>query len=177
MFTKEAQALAKATVEAIKKIAGEKECPECKGKGGTWSKRHGYLWHAFCNGTGKVKRKWKWSPVVGEQFIGKEGIPIVIAGIVDVPLVFGTENRRLQYLSMDKVKEVFVKDITPLLPWERIRKILKQFGYSFSITSGASGGQITVYGNVGTDKLYEKYHNNDLQREVMQAVIELGKEK
>ena len=68
------------------------------------------------------------------------------------------------------------KDFIPLLPWERVRKILKQFGYSFSITSGASGGQITVYKNVGTDKVYEKYHNNDLQREVMVAVIEFAKE-
>ena len=65
-FTKEAQALAKATVEAIKKIAErqERECPECKGKGysewiGHGSKAHGVTCK-ICNGTGKIKGKWEW---------------------------------------------------------------------------------------------------------------------
>jgi len=111
------------------------------------------------------KGKWEWEP---EKWQG-----VIYRGKVDLVLHVLTPI----YVDLLSKSGVFIKDLIPLLHWERIRKILKQCGYSFSITSGASGGEITVYANIGTDRVYAKYHNNDLQLEVMRAVIELGKEE
>lgn len=117
--------------------------------------------------------KWEWEPEVGEQFIGSEGIPIVIAGIIDVPLVFGTENRRLRYLSMSKVKEVFVKDVTPLLHWEKILRILKNLGYSIFVETQFYNCRATISRN-GVE--ITRKIGEDSQSAVMQAVIKAAKE-
>ena len=142
MLSKEVIKLAKPCNEAIKKIA------ERQGK------------------------KWEWEPEVGERFIGPEGIPIVIAGIIDVPLVFGTENRRLQYLSMLKVKEVFVKDVTPLLHWEKILRLLKDLGYSMFVETQSHNCRATI--SKDSMEIARKI-GEDSQSAVMQAVIEAGK--
>ena len=169
MYTKEVIALTPKVNEAIKKIAGkmERRCRRCEGIG--YKKGNPTHKCSACNGTGKVKGKWKWEPEAGECFsFGWKDIRKLII----IPVKF--------YLEEDNIcfdDYVFpISHCIPFLHWERIRETLKQAGYSFSITSGASGGQITVYKDVGTDKVYEKYHNNDLQFEVMQAVIRLGKE-
>jgi hypothetical protein len=168
MFSKEAQELAPKVYEAIKKITGkERECPKCKGSAFACKLDEG------CDGTGKVKGKWEWEPEVGEWYIW-EGIANVICQVWDS---YGLPSPNISIDNMkNDIRQVTTKRLIPLLHWERIRKILKQFDYSFSITSGASGGEITVYKTIGTNKLYEKYHNNDLQCAVMRAVIELGKE-
>lgn len=143
MFSEETQALAKDSNEAIKFL------------------------------TKKQGKQWKWKPEVGEQFIGSEGIPIVIAGIIDVPLVFGTENRRLRYLSMSKVKEVFVKDVTPLLHWEKILKILRDLGYNMFVETQSHNCRATIFRD-GME--IAKKIGEDSQFAVMQAVIEAAKE-
>ncbi len=123
--------------------------------------------------TEKQGKKWEWEPEVGEQFIGSEGIPIVIAGIIDVPLIFKTENRRLRYLSMNKVKEVFVKNVTPLLHWEKILRLLRDLGYGVFVETQSHNCRATISrdGVEITRKIGE-----DSQSAVMQAVIEAAKE-
>ena len=124
------------------------------------------------------KGKWEWKPEVGEQFIGVHGMPIVIAGIIDVPLIFGTENRRLQYLSMDKVREIFVKDVIPLLHWERIEEILEGMGYGLLLKREDIGGKHyqAEFWNKNTWG-HKLSVGKTRQEAVMRAVIEVGKEE
>lgn len=179
MFTKEEIALAKPCYEAIKKIAErqETECPECHGARGKPTGRicEGsivILKCSICKGRGKIKGSWEWEPEWRDLIMTPTGI-WMFDEQVGYRLYLRNKDQEVSYITADEIG----RHSFPLLHWERIRKILCLFGYSFSITSGVSGGEITVYENIGTDKVYEKYHNNDLQLEVIQAVIELGKEE
>jgi len=156
MFSKEILALSKDSVDAIEKLYLD------------WAgKQNEY------RGRYPLDCKWKWKPEVGERFIGSEGIPIVIAGIIDVPLVFGIENRRLQYLSLGRVEEVFVKDVIPLLHWERILSLLRDLGYSLFVETQSHNCRATISKD-GTEIV--RKIGEDSQSAVMQAVIEIAKE-
>lgn len=179
MVTKEAQELAKPCYEAIKKIAEKtgRKCVQCHGDGVIYETPLSGESKCFvCNGTGKVKGKWEWEPEVGESFVGSEGVPIVIAGIIDVPLALGTENRRLQHLSLGKVKEVFVKDTIPLLHWEKLEEILKEMGYIINLQYNPKvAWWCEIWRN---ELLLEKVDACQTRQEAVQrAVIELGKEE
>ena len=159
MFTKEAQELAKATVEAIKKIAErqEKECPECKGKGilGLPSCR-------LCKGSGRVKGKWEWEPEVGEWYYQD----------------FGNGKLLLvkdEHVRLDIIEDLYVEHVklTPLLHWEKIEEILEGMGYELGLHNWLENKyQGSIYFN--NRRLFGTIGKSH-QEAVMLAVIELAR--
>ncbi len=147
------------------------KCPECKGCGNVmWESSHAR--HPNQCGTCKGKKTihYTHTPRVGEWCVDSRGL---------LCMVLDVWNQR-RHLRLWNFSEVFVsmsKNFTPILEWEEIRNILKRAGYHVNVTSGMSGGQITIYPTIGTEKLYEKtYYSGDLQTAVMKAVLAWGNE-
>ncbi len=116
---------------------------------------------------GGIVKKYSWTPQLGEWCIVKGRLHLItktasklVIEVIPTPAIY---DRPLEK-----------SDAIPILSWEEIRMIIKQAGYSISITSGAAGGEIVVYKEM--DIIYKKYHNNNLQEVVMKVVIELRKE-
>lgn len=176
-FTKEAQALAKATIEAIKKIAERQKCPECKGKGyskwiGHGSKAYG-LKCKTCNGSGKVE--WEWKPEVGERFIHKKKIFLVInteqCGIFPFPYFIHYHDEEMCLGMKDRQTES--RKVIPLLYWERILRILRGLGYGVFVETQLHNCRATISRDGA--EIVRKIGEGS-QSAMMQAVIELGKE-
>ncbi len=142
----------------------EVECPVCKGI----DIRNKVIESCSCGNTGKIK--WKWQPKWGDYFINKfdDSICIFLTdrnGFMDYLLPNG--NSQLMH------KADFKYYVLTILGWEEIRNILRRAGYHINVTSGVSGGQITIYPIIGTEKIYEKiYYSGDLQTAVMKAVLD-----
>lgn len=135
MFTKEAQSLAKESIEAIKFLSEKagKKCPECKGSGKVVAAHSGSYNISFsaklvpceaCNGSGKAK--WKWNPKAGEWCANKEGgYPQLISGV-------DKKTGDLYLSSTSGHIWLNSANFIPLLHWEReIEKTLEEMGYAF----------------------------------------------
>jgi len=178
MFTKEEIALAKDTVEAIKKIAErqEMECPTCRngrvpfGVGSVDEKC------SRCDGTAKVKGKWEWEPEVGEWCIFQDAH---IPPRKKVCLVIRAEGLYIsvfpKYLDKFGDYTCFRKptNCIPLLHWERIEEILEGMGYE--VWTDKLKGYVKCRIFRGKDQLVLEQRKTRREA-VYAAVIELGKE-
>jgi len=181
MFTKEEIALAKPCHEAIKTLAErqEKECPTCAGRGkesviGDYAMRQTSQECKRCNGTGKVKGKWEWEPKMGE-WCRFDNISHLIKGVSNNPQIIDLHPG---YRQCDQTKyDPPASDVTPLLPWERIEKILEEMGYWLKTERLPFNGCRAMTGNLPKHYQVERWINGRTRQEaVMRAVIELGKE-
>lgn len=146
------------------------ECPACGGIGSF--RTDDTINCPKCKGKGKLH--YTYTPQVGEWFIYRENIYL----INEKTIVQWEGKTLLEFCANDDIYNYrrALDEITPILEWEEIRNILKRAGYHINVTSGMSGGRITIYPIIGTEKIYEKtYYSGDLQIGVMKAVIELGR--
>ena len=179
-FSKEE--LAKSCYEAIKKIARnvERRCPKCEGVGKVirYAPQEvvSQVVCSTCNGTGKVKGKWKWEPEKWELVIYKGEVD-VITGHSKSPI----------HIHLSSVPGICTKELIPLLHWERIEQILEGMGYYMSLPTKGERSDLWVVGFSsfnfkGTNKEFRYYKNTYVgrgqtrQEAVQRAVIELGKE-
>lgn len=181
MFTKEAIALAKDSVEAIKTLAErqEKECPKCRGAGQRFypdfddSSKEDYLDKCDCK-NGKIKGKWEWKPEWGDVFLLVNSLCIFNC-FVDDRVCFITHTWEE---SQERPIDYFEDAAIPLLPWEKIERVLEGMGYRL-ITSGFLGHfRIEIYSknkkNIA-DQILISTSGEDRQPLVMRAVIEMAK--
>jgi len=184
MFSKEEIALAKPTVDALKKIAErqEKESPSCRGKR---NKPYPFDACVECDGIGKeshdwrpdeclaidkVKGKWEWEPKVGEWCLYGNTLLLITKVTVSVLEVSGG---MIEAVKADKV--------VPLLHWERIEEILEGMGYYFTRGEEVEQAEDVLYiKKEGLDNLRLNieidFRDKSRQEAVQRAVIELGKE-
>ncbi|GAI34807.1 unnamed protein product [marine sediment metagenome] len=166
-FTKEAIALAKDSVEAIKFLVEKagRECPICDGYGMIdGDTPGGDLGCSTCNGTGKVGGEWEWEPKVGDFYYQDSGNRRLLSLVRD-------ENEAEDIAQRNLVKR-FV--LIPLLRWEDdIEPILKRMKYRLEITHSVGGKQAcSIY-------LLNQHEvtawGKDRQTSVVLALIELRK--
>jgi len=160
MFSKETQALVPKVYEAIKKIAEKagKKCLKCEGTGNE-DDFGGCRW---CNGTGKVKGEWEWEPERWQQVVYRGKVNLIRAVLTPI------------YVDLLSKRGVFIKDLIPLLHWERIEEILEGMGYALSVLKYE--GYVKCYIHQKDDLLVTEQRKTR-QEAVMRAVIELGKEE
>lgn len=201
-FTKEAIALAKDSVEAIKfltKKEGER-CPECKGSGKIWWAN--YLNQSdctSCKGTGKISqpemiRQAQESIAKKEsgkyRLIYKKNIRTIVAEPKEwewKPKVGDfyyqdSGNRRLLLVSNENEAEDIAQRnlikrfvLIPLLRWEDdIEPILKKMKYRLEITHSVGGKQACSIYLLNQHKVTA--WGKDRQISVVLAIIELRKE-
>jgi len=133
------------------------KCPACKGR--THRKVKEGIWECLiCKGESKVK--YRGQPKVGEW---------CIRGIKTLGLI--SDVRGGQWLSIPHYEHELHKDnVTPILEWEEIERVLEKAGYSLW-ESYSSRRRYTAGIN---DK--EATFGDSRQEAVMKAVIELAKE-
>ena len=157
--------LAKPVVEALEKVT-ERECPECKGEPikGTFHFESKVC--ILCNGTGKVK--WKWKPKVGEWYLTPDDEVRCIGDELDLESIPIVVDLNPAYI--------------PILHWEEIERVLEGVGYYVDTR------KLTPYGcghkELSVSEIYlinspdfiSDGKGESRQEAVMQAVIKLGEE-
>ncbi|MBA7625006.1 hypothetical protein ES703_32427 [subsurface metagenome] len=201
-FTKEAIALAKDSIEAIKFLAekeGEK-CPECKGSGKVW--RANYLNQSdctSCKGTGKISqqemiRQAQESIAKKEpgkyQLVYKKDRRTIVAEprewewkpkVGDFYYQDSGNRRLLLVRDENEAEDIVQRNLTkrfaliPLLRWEDdIEPILKRMKYRLEITHSVGGKQACSIYLLNQHKVTA--WGKDRQTSVVLALIELRKE-
>jgi len=115
---------------AIKTIAGERECGECDGTG-LIHRDHTRPHCVYCNGTGKVGYIWK--PQESQTILCRKEIhTISLVG-----------KHFLYYLIPDqplpRPTAIKPENCIPILDWEEIEKILEEVGYLLRLRGTPSG--------------------------------------
>jgi len=199
MFTKEAITLTPKVIEAIKKIAGEKKCSECKGEG--WistpdfddSSKEDFIDKCrSCNGTGKIKG-WEWEPEWNElALLNNEIVSIrqhwLTTDKIKACRVAGRNEKSITVMNGYPLYKPNCKDkLIPLLHWERIEEILEGMGYRIYVDGFYMGRDLKARKSAEC-KIYEyeehlqggvllvKIEAKTRTEAVYAAVIELGKE-
>jgi len=186
MFSKEAIALAEATVEAIKKIAEKapKDCLKCKGQGVYYNQDC-----TVCHGTGKVKGKWEWKPGPGEWCIYKKNNEIALV-VFYWPKTKANKYETIEVafpLGANRSIEEFADEFIPLLDWQKIEEMLEGMGYRIKLSETFRTHRefrCSIH-KVEQFKDREGYrvipdvsaYSSNRQEAVQQAVIKLGKEE
>lgn len=161
-FTKEAQELAKDSIEAIKKISKGKW--EWEPEVGDWI----------------IEKKPEHTIRFGNK--EKKSIPHLIISIAS----YDTGNT-LHVITNASAVRVDEPNATPLLHWERIEEILEGIGYYMSLPTKGERSDLWVVGFSsfrfkGTNKEFRYYKDTYVgrgktrQEAVMRSVIALGKE-
>lgn len=150
---------------AIKTIAGERECEICQGKGRVASGTALFKDCRKCNGTGKVKGEWKWEPERGEFALRQ---PLSEVDLITRILSHGILRLSSEEgCTFDEPAHKFI----PILHWERIEEILEGMDYGIEFDPDHRG--CTLTGGNGI-QVYKKAKSR--QQAIMQSVIALGKE-
>lgn len=185
--TKEEIKLASPCHNAIKAIAGEKECGKCKGSGQFITKFPLPLRRCpTCNGTGKLKYVWK--PQVGEWVLFKDELCLI--SCINIWAIWTSQdvhsyNEDGTYAGSTVMAErMFKKDCVPLLPWETIERVLREHGIQLELLRKPNKSWL-IWKHTCSLKTLEGYEKtftvssewcNTRQEAVMLAVIELAKE-
>ena len=160
---------------AIKAIAGSRECEECKGttKIATWyaddeGKHTRFVDCPTCSGTGKVK--WEWKPQVGDWVIAPFGDdnPYLITNVK--ARMFRSKTGVGSHMES---KNSYSK-IIPIIPWEMIVEILKGAGYRVCVLDYENYIECLIY--KGKNKFMAGEKAKSRQEAVCKAVIALAKE-
>jgi len=166
--------LVKSTIDAIQTIAKVVEkCPECDGTGvlpkvdpkkpkdiviTCWSCE-------ICNGTGRVR--WKWEPKARKYCLWGQA----------VLLITGVNDYRLSVSGVEIIEEVNVNQVTPILEWQEIKRILEGMGCIVKVRDQKDFGKECRYNcGIYTDELGMGMSAPTRQRAMMLSVIEFGKE-
>lgn len=202
--TKEEIKLASPCYNAIKAIAGERECATCKGKTHkemvelamkSIEKREGADFKLVytkkrktiipecqsCHGLGKVG--WKWELTIGDKVCRGEMI-LFYAGII--PAING--KRAGKFISDAGTEyEWPISIVTPIIPWETIEQILKGVGYPLKLIHSTKGNPVhspemaqpNWFCQIWKGKypiIFAQSNTDSRQEAVMLAVIALAKE-
>lgn len=164
--------LAKSTIEALEVIMGnmEQDCPNCVESSSFYD--GGTKYCPICSGTRKVIQQWKWKPEIG-QFSLSNGKVYLITNIDDL----GNDKLGVAYCA-----EVRKENVTPILSWETIERVLDGVGYNLHIGLPSliikEAAKYRFQCNIGKD--YEHKSSGlgkSRQEAVMKAVIKLGKKE
>lgn len=167
-INKEVINLALPCFNAIKTIAGKRECPKCWGKGHL-NRRIAIKDCNVCNGTGKVG--YVWEPVLGDKVVIGEymGVLVETDHMEDSPYRCWDGHIEKTFNKWDIEESIAI----PILDWEEIEKILMEMDYSLDL-HGRFNCQIHPPGKINA---WSKggVLGKSRQEAVMKAVIALKK--
>jgi len=172
--TDEAIDLALPCHEAIKAIVGERACKECGGTGVLPKVDPRKPMNVQitcracepCHGTGKVG--WKWKPKWNE-------LAYLDGKIVSIRQHWTTSQKveMCRVAGSDEKSITIVKGkLIPILPWEKILRILRDLGYSMFVEAQSHNCRATISRD---DMEIVRKVGGDCQSAVMQSVIALRK--
>lgn len=182
--------LAKPFVEALKKISraqplGQEEMIK-RAMESIAKREDGEYRLAYKKATRTIvaePREWEWEVEEGEWCVYTNSVQKETCFLVIKPK---TQNVGEIWLNNQAISASFLTKrdkCTPILGWEKIREIIKRYGYSMAITSGTKGGRIVVtkFGRAllppfNSKETHNVYHKNHLQSAVMREVIKIAKE-
>ena len=128
------------------------------------------------------KGKWKWKPKPRDYFLNPTGTICIIAKNGETTDYSWYNNHIMQHnLTFHNPKKIKLEDCIPLLPWERIEKVIKQAGYDeelYDMTEEDGEYIYVIWLGDCSEENATSFEGRGKSRQlaVMRAVIKLAKE-